>query len=127
MQLQDVEAILGVFSYQSESVVRSAFTTGEIYYKRDENGNFEPPVGLDPVLKTLPVQNARLSTYTLDNNGFTLVNHSYDHIDYLSEDEIVNIYYAECARLVKEVTGARKVAVFDRIVRSGKVAALRQR
>ena len=51
--------------------------------------------------------------FTLDQNGFELRAHSSTLTDFSSEEAIRNIYYPEAIALIRAVTGASKVVVFD--------------
>ena len=75
-------------------------------------------VGTDTVTTKKVVENGRGKNYTLDNNGFTLVQHKIEHLDYFNEDEIHEKYFNQAVELVKEQTGAYKVFVFDHICSS---------
>jgi len=54
---------------------------------------------------------------TLDNVGFTLVKHTSEEKDFLDEDHIKKVYYAETEQLLKNVTGAHRVFIFDHTIR----------
>jgi hypothetical protein len=87
--------------------------------------NYEPPPGV-------PVRNTREEAHevkifdaravgdrlSLDREGFVLLNRPTAAKDLYDEAEITSVYYPECARLIKEATGAVKVRVFDHIVRN---------
>lgn len=75
-------------------------------------------MGLETVSVEVQITDGRALQMTLDNNGFTMIPHEYDHIDYYNESQVLNVYYPECCRLVKEVTGAKKVFAFDHNIRS---------
>ena len=66
---------------------------------------------------SVPVLNGRLMSLSLERNGFELLPHAYDHIDYMDEESIVNRYYSEACNLVQSATGAEKVIAFDHNVR----------
>ena len=87
--------------------------------------NYEPPPGV-------PVRNTREETHevkildaravndrlSLDREGFVLLRHPTAAKDLYDDAEIARVYYPECARLIKEFTGAKRVHVFDHIVRN---------
>jgi len=87
--------------------------------------NYEPPPGVAP-------RNTKEETYTvtvhdgravndrlsLDREGFKLVRHPTAAKDLYDEVEIASVYYPECERLIKEFTAAKRVHVFDHIVRN---------
>ena len=57
---------------------------------------------------------ARLS---LDTQGFALSHHASAVKSFADEDEIKTVYYPEMERLVKQITGAPRVLVFDHTLR----------
>ncbi|MFQ5973706.1 MAG: CmcJ/NvfI family oxidoreductase [Alphaproteobacteria bacterium] len=56
---------------------------------------------------------------TLDRQGFLLAAHETGVADFYDEDELRSVYYPEIERLVKDVSGASRVMIFDHTVRSG--------
>ena len=111
----------GVVTYQSPSVPRGLYSTGNVFINRDGQGSDDPsPVGCEPVDVVLSVVNGRDPKHnlSLEQNGFQLFDHVYDHIDYLDEEQIVGRYYAECENLIKVAIGASRVVAFDHNVRS---------
>jgi len=87
--------------------------------------NYEPPADV-------PVRNTREETHeikildaravndrlSLDREGFVLLHRPTAAKDLYDDAEIARVYYPECARLIKEFTGAARVHVFDHIVRN---------
>ncbi|KAI1080590.1 amino acid permease-domain-containing protein [Whalleya microplaca] len=55
--------------------------------------------------------------YTLDQNGFEYVRHTAQEKDFLDEDHIRAVYYPETEQLLKDVTGASKIFIFDHTIR----------
>ncbi len=55
---------------------------------------------------------------SLDREGFALTHHDTAVSDFYDADEVRRVYYPEVERLVREVTGAAKVVVFDHNNRS---------
>lgn len=53
--------------------------------------------------------------YTLDKTGFQLVNEptTLKHEDFASEDKVTQDYYSEQVDMLKKVTGASRVVLFD--------------
>lgn len=70
------------------------------------------------------IQDARVlvGQLSLDQNGFVLVDHRTEVGDFLDAAQLQSIYYPEVARLVKTVSGASRVVVFDHTLRTGDVA-----
>lgn len=56
--------------------------------------------------------------FTLDKNGFQLVQHptAMDK-DFLDEQQIKDVYYPECQRLMKKMTGASEVQIVSHMCR----------
>ncbi len=104
-----VEATLNYFADGSERPV--------IY-------TYEPPVGIPRMTgKSEPhsvlIRNARLADeLSLDRQGFQLVRHESAVRDFYDRTEVEKVYYPEIEVLLKKVTGADKVVIFDHQVRN---------
>lgn len=59
---------------------------------------------------------------TLDGQGFMFARRETKVKNFYDEDEVKSVYYPEVAQLVKELTGATKVVVFDHNVRCATMA-----
>jgi hypothetical protein len=59
---------------------------------------------------------------TLDGQGFAFVRHVSKIVNFYNPAEVERTYYPEVAQLVKDVTGATRVQVFDHNVRCGPMA-----
>jgi hypothetical protein len=57
--------------------------------------------------------------YTLDTHGFQYLSHTSTEKLFTSDEAIKNTYYPECEGLVKSVTGANLVHIFNHKVRRG--------
>ena len=70
--------------------------------------------------RAVAIHNGRpiLDRLSLEREGFIFINHETGVKDFYSEDEVRSVYYAEMERLVKELTGANKVLVFDHTLRA---------
>lgn len=55
--------------------------------------------------------------YTLDTVGFQFHHYRAKHTRFLDDEEIKGEYYTECMELLKELTGATKVVIFDHTIR----------
>ena len=60
-------------------------------------------------------------TFSLDENGFTFVEHKTAVRDFMAED-LQRVYYPEVAALIRKISGAQRVHVFDHTLRSGNEA-----
>jgi len=67
----------------------------------------------------VPVFDVRraLADLSLDEEGFGLVRHSSNVSNFYDDEEVRRIYYPEAAALLKRLTGAERVHVFDHTVR----------
>jgi len=65
------------------------------------------------------VRDGRNEQFSLEVNGFVLAPHATQVRNFLDESEIKGTYYAEVAALIRQVSGAARVVVFDHTVRSG--------
>ncbi|MFO1061892.1 MAG: CmcJ/NvfI family oxidoreductase [Dongiaceae bacterium] len=67
----------------------------------------------------LPVRDIRASAsaFSLDEHGFAVVRQASALGDFKDEAEIRDIYYPEVEALVRSVTGADRVFIFDHVVR----------
>jgi hypothetical protein len=89
------------------------------------NYAYDPPVGVPSrsgkyLAQTVAIRNGRelLGKFSLDTNGFVLTEHETAVKDFYDPDEVKSVYYPEVQRLIKRVTGAERVVVFDHIVRN---------
>lgn len=71
--------------------------------------------------REVTIRNGRLHPggFTLDRNGFTFVEHRTAVRDFFDAGELKSVYYAEVAALIKALSGASRVFVFDHTLRSG--------
>lgn len=60
---------------------------------------------------------AEAERFSLDRHGFSFHCHETDMVDFLDEGQVLGIYYPEVEALVKSVTGAEKVHIFDHTIR----------
>ncbi len=65
--------------------------------------------------------------FALDREGFQLLSHPTSVVDFFDQDELRRVYYPEVEQLVKEISGAQRVVVFDHTLRTGDEADRRQR
>ncbi len=73
---------------------------------------------------TVPIRDGRaiLDQLSLDQQGFMLTGHESKVVNFFDPQEVQAVYYPEVEQLVKDVTGAVKVVVFDHNVRSAPMA-----
>ncbi|KAK3309257.1 uncharacterized protein B0T15DRAFT_430722 [Chaetomium strumarium] len=102
------------------------------YYKEAEDGSPPAPYYVN---KPLEQQTPRPSVsvdvdvtdisgqedkYTLDVQGFQVVRHESSVKEFHDDDLTKRVYYPEVEQLLKDVTGATRVFIFDHTVRQGK-------
>jgi hypothetical protein len=114
---------------QNEKIAALSFVTADLNYlaparDRPRTYTFEPPPGeprsnivAEP--HSVPIHDVRpiSETVSVDREGFALVRQKSSVKNFYDEDEIKRIYYPEAERLIKAVTGADRVSVFDHTVR----------
>src|SRR6266705_3514074 len=65
------------------------------------------------------IRNARNEKVALEKNGFQLVGHETAVRDFFDPEQLKSVYYPEVEHLVKELSGAKRVVVFDHTLRMG--------
>ncbi len=65
--------------------------------------------------------------FSLDREGFRLIPHATGVSDFYDQEELRSVYYPEVEALVKAVSGAERVLVFDHTLRTGDEAERRAR
>jgi hypothetical protein len=72
-------------------------------------------------LRPMTIRNGRLHAreLTLDKNGFVFVEHKTQVRDFFDGEELKSVYYPEFERLIKDLSGASRVVLFDHTLRSG--------
>jgi len=92
------------------------------------NYTYEPPSGIPRSNGTyqshkLPIYNARSisKNILLDREGFAFTEHNTSVRNFYDEEEIRQVYYPEAEQLLKEVTGATKVIIFDHTLRNAEL------
>ncbi|KAH7923037.1 hypothetical protein BV22DRAFT_1130944 [Leucogyrophana mollusca] len=73
----------------------------------------------EPAEHTVEIEDIRgkESEYTLDTAGFQYYRSATKHTAFANDDDIKREYYPESIQLLKELTGASKVVLFDHTVR----------
>jgi hypothetical protein len=91
------------------------------------NYTYEPPPGIPRQngkyeTRKLPIRDARKISQNLDldREGFAFVTHQSHVRNFYDEDNIQHVYYPEAEQLLKEVTGATQVVIFDHTLRNAR-------
>lgn len=94
-----------------EDLVNETFGPNNI--RRRKTGTHE--------LKPMSIQNGRLwvDRLSLDENGFVFVGHETKVWDFFDAEQLQSVYYPEVQELIKRMSGAARVAIFDHTLRSG--------
>ena len=95
-----------------EKLVNETFGPNNIHRKTSGTQELHP----------MEVRDGRQGEFSLDENGFTFVGHRTAVRDFLDLEELKRVYYPEVAVLIKTVSGANRVHVFDHTLRSGNEA-----
>jgi len=71
--------------------------------------------------RPMRIENGRplAGRFSLDTDGFEFVAHPTKVKDFFDAEELKRVYYPEVEALIKRVSGALRVAVFDHTLRSG--------
>ena len=95
----------------SEKLVNETFGPENIH--RRKTGPLDP--------RPMCIENGRplAREFTLDRNGFTFVEHKTGVRNFFDKPSLESGYYPEVERLIKQVSGAARVVVFDYTLRSG--------
>jgi hypothetical protein len=80
----------------------------------------QPKTNVTMVPRPVVVRNARElnPVPTVDREGFALVRQQSRLDNFYDEDQVRGLYYPECEGLLRDLTGAPRVVVFDHIVRN---------
>jgi hypothetical protein len=104
-------------------------TTAELNYivktrERPRSFTYEPPdgsprtnVATEPHRMAVHDLREEDHAFTLDGEGLAVVSYDTRVTDFQDEAQIREIYYAEAERLLKDVTGADRVFIFDHTLR----------
>ncbi len=105
--------IQGIFNYLADTSKRPAYLVNP-----DRSKALERPAQNQ---HTIPVYNGRKvqDQLSLDQQGLMLTKRETKVSDFYDAEEVKKVYYPEAAQLVKDMTGASKVVVFDHNVRCG--------
>ncbi|HVC57721.1 MAG TPA: CmcJ/NvfI family oxidoreductase [Stellaceae bacterium] len=83
-------------------------------------GGRDERIGGDNETHPVVLHNGRLRAdrFAFEREGFRFVPHRTSVADFSDEHEIRRVYYPECEALIKQVSGARRVVVFDHTLRT---------
>ena len=112
--IQDVTVDIPYTVDTGEKLVNETFGPNNI--RRRRTGTQE--------LKRVTVRNGRLlaNQLSLDEQGFVFVEHKTKVTDFFNAVQLKSFYYPEVEQLIKSVSGALRVVIFDHTLRSGEEA-----
>ncbi len=85
-----------------------------------EAGGTRTEEGIEAETHIVEIRNARreATPFSLDDNGFELVEQHSAVRDFFNEDEVKEVFYPEAEALLKQHVGAKEVIIFDATVRA---------
>ena len=106
------DSIQASLNYLVDGVAKPVTIVADPGYDSSYTGMYEA--------RTVSVQNARPMTgeLSLDEQGFLFIAHNTAVTNFYDEDEVRRVYYPELEGLVKELTGAARVLMFDHTLRA---------
>jgi hypothetical protein len=115
---------------QSETAAEGPAVTAELTYTVDTGvkpvnetfgpGNIHRRNSGTHEQRPMRIENGRLAgTFSLEVNGFEFVRHETRMRDFFDAEELERVYYPEVEALIRKVSGASRVVVFDHTLRSG--------
>ena len=115
---------LGKFNYMSELSESSLYANGKVLTKRDTSGSDNNWIGVNKEIYEVEVSDARhlkdLGENYFDEKGFELVpsNIADLNLDFFDNHEVIQKYYPDCERVIKNFVKAKHVFAFDHNIRS---------
>ena len=116
-----------------------AYVTAQMNYLADDMAEkptyylYTPPAGVPRqngryATRAMPIHDARpiADRFSLDAQGLSFIRHQTRVGNFYAAQEVERVYYPEVAELVKRLTGAEKVVVFDHNVRNASRAQRKQ-
>jgi hypothetical protein len=102
------------------SLIYLADTGEKLITQVAEPGGRDNRSGGDNETHPVVIHNGRplAGRFEFEREGFRFVPHHTKVADFFDEDEIRRVYYPECEALIKRVSGAKRVVVFDHTLRT---------
>jgi hypothetical protein len=103
-----------------QAAIRYTVDTGEKLVNETYGpNNIRRRVAGTDELQTVAIEDGRGGLWSLENNGFELVEHRTAVRDFFDAEALKRVYYPEVEALISRVAGAKRVVVFDHTLRSG--------
>ena len=129
----EAPARVGSFKYMEPTAEHSLYRNGKVLTRRDKDGSDGGRDGVDLEVREMRVHDARQlsgdASLTLARNGFELLDRPMARadFDFFDHHQVVSEYYAHCAEIIREASGADFVVAFDHNVRSASGKQRKQR
>ncbi len=109
--IHDLEADIGYAVDTGVKPVNETLAAGASI--RRHTGTFEK--------RRVAIRDARplVGSLSIEREGFDLVRHESRMRDFMDADELRTVYYPEAEALIAQVSGAKRVAIFDHTIRTG--------
>jgi hypothetical protein len=113
----------------SAAIDTLSWVNGDLNYlapttDRPRTYTYEPPTGMPRTTVVnephrVQINDARpiVANASLDEEGFRLVHHQTAVRDFYDDEEVKRVYYPEAEELLKRVTGAERIHIFDHTIR----------
>ncbi|MEM9176964.1 MAG: CmcJ/NvfI family oxidoreductase [Myxococcota bacterium] len=120
---------LATLNYLDASIESSLRRTGKLLLRRDLDGSDSGFEGVTFEKREVELHDGRAAGCSLARHGFEVRVHPLADpaFDFLKDEPVVTAYYADCAALIREATGAAQVYAFDHNVRSAAGKASKER
>ena len=86
-------------------------------YAYPVEGQPQTNIGGEPHPAVVHDVRGREAEFSLDVHGFQFVRHVSAETEFVDEQRIKEVYYKEAEELLKRVTGAKRVLIFDNTIR----------
>ena len=107
---RDVPTTLNYFQALDDKPLRQ-------YVGTPPPGEAKSNIGTDPRPAVIHDVRGREAEFNLDKNGFQFVRWPSVEKEFVDEEAIKTKYYAEVETILKQVTGAKRVHIFDHTIR----------
>ncbi|KAM0282158.1 hypothetical protein ACHAQH_003198 [Verticillium albo-atrum] len=125
--LQGIDNPVQIDTVNAPKVPRHDVETTLNYHKPNEDGSPPHPTYVDrPETYDRPFESHKVTIqdisgheaeFTLDGTGFQIHTHTAKERDFLDDEQIKASYYPETEQLLKDVTGASRIFIFDHTIR----------
>ena len=121
---KDIETSIGYYSFETGQ--KPFVFTRERHQHEKDKYKANSTEELDPCIVPVTIRDGRPHNLTLDQHSFQMFDSPtrMARQDFFNEDKLKSVYFKEVAALMKSVTGAKEVIIFNHFLRC-KVRATR--